>query len=314
MILVENLTKFYGSRPALQKLAFRVEAGEIIGLVGKNGAGKTTALKILSAQLLPTSGAVSVDGISVTDSPREVRARIGFLPEVAPLYREMTVRSYLVFAARLRRVSPLELPERLEEVMHHTGLTEVAEERLGALSRGFQQRAGIAQATIHKPPVILLDEPMGGLDPLQIVQIRDLILSLGKRHTILFSSHILSEITNVCDRVVIIDQGAVRAVGTEAELRKNMSPWRTLTLTVRGSRSDLEKAVRGVKAASLQGTTPLESGVLRAELRCTEDVREQLSQACVGAGLGLMELRGEHGGLEELFLGLLGGEQPGGAG
>lgn len=311
MITVQNLTKYFGRKRALHRLDFKVAKGEIIGLVGKNGAGKTTALRILSAQVLPTEGEVTVGGISVTQTPEKVRAMIGFLPEVAPLYKEMTVRRFLQFAARLRQVPPAEAPQRLEEVMVQTGLTDVAGERLAGLSRGYQQRVGIAQATIHKPPVIMLDEPMGGLDPLQIVQIRELILSLRKHHTVLFSSHILSEITNVCDRVVIIDQGAVRAVGTESELRESMSPWRNLSVAVKGSEAALKKAIGGVKGATLEKTAPLDKGMLRAEVNCTEDVREKISAACVGAGLGLVELRGEHTGLEDLFLGVLGNSQQG---
>ncbi len=305
MIRTENLTKFYGARRALHGLSFRVRQGEIVGLVGKNGAGKSTALKILSGQILPSSGGVFIDGISVPDDPAAVRARIGYLPEVAPLYKEMTVRGYLAFVARLRNLTGAVVAKRIAEVSRETGLDEVAGERLGDLSKGYQQRAGIAQATIHQPPVIMLDEPMAGLDPLQIVQIRDLIVSLRKRHTVLFSSHILSEITQVCDRVVLIDNGAVRAEGSESELRGRAAHPRRLSLLVRGAEAKLAGALKKVPGLREESRMRLEDGQWRLRLSAQEDVREQLSKACLGAGLGLLELKGEQDGLEELFLDLL---------
>lgn len=306
MIRVENLSKRYGKKQALNGLSFRVAEGEIIGLVGKNGAGKSTALKILSAQMLPSGGEAFIAGISVAAFPELVRARIGFLPEVAPLYREMSVFRYLDFAARLRQVAAAQVAGRIDAVVAETGLAEVRGERLGTLSRGFQQRVGIAQAMVHRPPVILLDEPMAGLDPLQIVQIRDLIVSLRGRHTVLFSSHILSEITNVCDRVVLIDQGEVKAEGTETELRRGLAAAGRLVLVVKGTSKLLEQVVEGIAGLSLDHIATEEKGRVRAILTARGDLREALAKACVGAGLGLLELKAEQGGLEELFLQVLG--------
>ncbi|MCZ6473826.1 MAG: ABC transporter ATP-binding protein [SAR324 cluster bacterium] len=305
MIRSDNLTKFYGTNQALHGLSFRVRRGEIVGLVGKNGAGKSTALKILSGQMLPSAGEVFIDGISVSVDPRAVRARIGYLPEVAPLYREMTVEGYLKFAARLRNVEAGALAAHIEEVTKQTGLSDVIGERLGHLSKGYQQRVGIAQALVHQPPVILLDEPMAGLDPLQIVQIRDLIVSLRKRHTVLFSSHILSEITQVCDRVILIDKGKVRAEGAEAELRRQATRPRQLSLLVRGSEKNLNDALRNVPGLREVSRAKQQQGQWRVRLTVKEDAREKLSKACLEAGLGLLELRGEHDGLEDLFLELL---------
>ena len=305
MIRVENLSKSYGAKPALRGLSFQVEPGEIVGLVGKNGAGKSTVLKILSAQMLPSGGEVFVDGISVQEFPREVRARIGYLPETAPLYREMTVASYLKFVGRLRDIPAAGIGAAIAGVARETGLEEVIGERLGGLSRGYQQRVGIAQAMIHKPPAILLDEPMAGLDPLQIVQIRDLIMSLRKRHTVLFSSHILSEITNVCDRVILIDDGVVRAVGSEAKLRETLGGARRLSLLVKGSRAKLVNAVKSIPGLELDSLLPDGKDRLRAELLGEKDLRQALSKACVDAGLGLLELKSAQGGLEGLFLQLL---------
>jgi ABC-2 type transport system ATP-binding protein len=306
MIQVENLTKYYGDRRALHRLSFRVAAGEIVGLVGKNGAGKSTALGILTAQMLPSSGEAFVDGIPVARSPELVRARIGFLPEVAPLYPEMPVHRYLAFAARLRQVPGAEVPARIEAVAKQTGLPEVLGERLGNLSRGYQQRVGIAQALIHRPPVIMLDEPMAGLDPLQIVQIRDLIVSLRPRHTVLFSSHILSEITNVCDRVILIDEGTVKAEGAEAALRRELGQGARISLLVKGSRKRLTEVVDRIAGLQVERLSPADRGTVRAHLVAQGEVREALSRACVGAGLGLLELKGEHDGLEDLFLQVLG--------
>jgi len=306
MIRISNLTKYYGTKRALNRLDLTVESGEIVGLVGKNGAGKSTALKILSCQLLPTEGDVNVDGVSVTQHPEAVRRRIGYLPEQPPLYPEMTVTGYLEFCARLRGVSKAEVAERREAVMGETGLTGVGTERLSGLSRGFQQRVGIAQAIIHQPDVVLLDEPMSGLDPLQIVQIRELIRSLRKRHTVLFSSHILSEITNVCDRVALIDQGALKAEGTEEALRESLSQRQRLFLLVRGEAAAVRGLLGGMERVKLEALEVRAQGVVEAHLRTQGDVRESLSRACHQAGLGLLELRSERHGLEELFVELLG--------
>jgi len=311
MIKFEKLTKYYGEKKALNELSFEVATGEIIGLVGKNGAGKSTALKILSAQMLPSSGEVSVDGVSVTENPEAVRARMGFLPEAAPLYREMTVASYLTFAGRLRQVSKAEIQQRVDQVAAETGLVEVMHDRLAGLSRGYQQRVGIAQALIHRPPVVLLDEPMGGLDPLQIVQIRDLIQRLRGQHTVLFSSHILSEITNVCDRVVLIDQGTVRAVGSEDELRRDLSPWRQMSLMVRGKPAKVKSALSKVKAVSITKQDELPDGLMHLQLALEKDVREEVATTCAEQGLGLLEMKAQADGLEDLFLQLVGGAEGG---
>lgn len=314
MIQVDKLTKYYGAKRVLNRLAFRVEAGEIVGLVGKNGTGKSTALRILSGQLLPTSGRVRIDGISVPDNPQAVRERIGYLPEVPPLYREMTVRAYLAFVGRLRRIPRRELAGSMQKVSEDTGLTDVMDERLGDLSKGYQQRAGIAQAIIHQPAVIMLDEPMAGLDPLQIVQIRDLIVSLRGQHTVLFSSHILSEITNVCDRVILIDQGKVRAEGAEAELRESISAGRQITVLVRGGEKKLTAVVRGINGLRETSRDKAGQNLWRLSLEANEDKREAFSKACIQAGLGLVEMKSDHSGLEDLFVHLLDPQDaPGGA-
>jgi ABC-2 type transport system ATP-binding protein len=307
MIRVENLSKAYGERMALNRCSFSVPAGHIVGLVGKNGAGKTTALRILSGQTLPTEGEVWIGGHALSREGIAIRARIGYLPETPPLYPEMTVQSYLRFACRLRGIDASQAPARVRDVIGRTGLDGAAGQRLGTLARGYRQRVGIAQAIVHDPPVVLLDEPLSGLDPLQIVQIRDLILALKPHHTVLFSSHILSEVTQVCDSVVLLDQGMVKAEGSEEKLRLEMLQRRTLKLLVRGDAQALTRALSALKGndVKVRAAHGGAAGVVEAEITGQEDVREKASKLCVEAGLGLLELREERHGLEALMLQLL---------
>ena len=305
MIKAHGLTKYFGARKALDGLSLQIAEGETVGLVGKNGAGKSTVLRILSCQLLPTQGEVAVDGLGVVDAPEQVRRRIGFLPERPPMYPEMSVQRYLIFAARLRGVSAAAAPQAVAGVMERTGLTEVAAERLGNLSRGYQQRAGIAQAIVHDPKVVLLDEPMAGLDPLQITQMRTLVRDLKPRHTVLFSSHILSEITNVCDRVILIDQGRVRAEGSERQLWETFHQRERLVLRVHGAQPAARTAVAQAPGVEVRGATEHGDGSLSLALTAPAESRAALAAAVVGAGLGLLELRQEQHGLEELFVELL---------
>jgi len=308
MIRVSGLSKTFGNRQALDHCTFEVPAGQIVGLVGKNGAGKTTALRILSNQLLPSAGEVWIDGRALGAEGLAIRGRIGVLPETPPLYPEMTVTAYLRFAARLRRVNEAEVEPRVESVIQRTGLATVAQQRTGTLARGYRQRVGIAQAIVHDPPVVLLDEPMTGLDPLQIVQIRDLILQLKPRHTVLFSSHILSEVTQICDRVILLDQGKVVAEGTEEHLRKDLLQRRSIAVLVRGTGEALRKALAGLTGCEVHPRAAQagdEPGCARAEISSGSDAREEVGRRCVEAGLGLLELRDERHGLEALMLQLL---------
>ena len=308
MIRVSGLSKTYGQRHALRDCAFEVPAGHIVGLVGKNGAGKTTALRILSGQLLPSAGEAWIDGHALSEEGLAIRSRIGYLPETPPLHPEMTVTAYLRFASRLRGMAAAAVEPRLAEVIRRTGLESAATQRLGTLARGYRQRAGIAQAIVHDPPVVLLDEPMTGLDPLQIVQIRDLILSLKPRHTVLFSSHILSEVTQICDRVILLDEGTVKAQGTEENLRRELLQRRTLSVLVRGEAAALEKALAAVTGSQVRvrpAGAGEEPGCARAEIVGDADLRERVGRLCIDAGLGLLELREERHGLEDLMLQLL---------
>jgi len=314
MIQVDRLEKSYGPLRALDDLSFQARPGEILGLVGKNGAGKTTVLKILSGQLLPSAGHARVDGLDVVSEGLAVRRRIGYLPESPPLYPEMTVTGYLLFCAGLRGLTRAQAAARLPAVLGLTGLESVASTSLRHLSRGFQQRVGIAQAIVHDPAVVLLDEPMAGLDPLQIVQTRELIRGLKPRHTVVFSSHILGEIASLCDRIVLMEQGRVRAEGTEEELWSLRTRARPLLLRLRAEGDDALKVLRKLKGAEVtlapQGHAV--AGEVWVRVAHLEDVRERVSRLCVEAGLGLLEQRFEGEGLEELFVQLV-GDAAGGA-
>jgi ABC-2 type transport system ATP-binding protein len=308
MIQVDRLGKSYGSLRALDGLTLETRPGEILGLVGKNGAGKSTVLKILSGQLLPSSGHARVDGFDVVSEGLAVRRRIGYLPETPPLYPEMTVTGYLRFCAGVRGLTRARTEERLPEVLNLTGLSAQTGTPLRQLSRGYQQRVGIAQAIVHDPAVVLLDEPMAGLDPLQIVQTRELIRGLKPRHTVLFSSHILGEITSLCDRIVLMDRGRVRAEGSEESLRALRAGARPLLLRLRADEQAALKALRKLRGATVAPAPELHALPGEVWLRVThqDDVRERISRACVKAGLGLLEQRREGEGLEELFVQLLG--------
>lgn len=218
MIEISNLTKSYGPIEALKSISFNVGAGEVVGLLGPNGAGKSTTIKILTGYLQPDSGAVTVDGLDVLKHTRQVQAKIGYLPENAPLYPELTVQSYLRLMADLRDIPAQEQPARLSQAIYATGLTDHLTRPIAQLSKGFRQRVGLAQAILHNPSILVLDEPTIGLDPTQIIEIRHLIQRLARHSTILFSSHILSEVEAVCDRVVIIMNGQVKADARLADL------------------------------------------------------------------------------------------------
>lgn len=316
MIEINELYKFYGDRKAVGPLSCSIADGEIVGLLGLNGAGKTTTLRILACDLLPSSGSVVIDGLDVVESPHEVRARIGYLPDTPPLYPEMTVRGYLLFAAQLRGLSRAQALKQVPEALAQTQLGDVAGDPIASLSHGFKQRVGIAQAIVHKPRLLVLDEPITGLDPVQIVEMRELLRGLKGKHTILLSSHILSEISETCDRILVIKGGEIAAAGTEAELIAKMQSGVRLEITVRGSAAPTEKIEARVRelAEALQGVTGIkhlpaaEQGerVVTLRVDADHDVREALCKALVEAGLGILQVgRGERE-LESVFLSLAG--------
>jgi ABC-2 type transport system ATP-binding protein len=300
MIVVENLSKSYGSSWAIEKVNFHIKQGEAVGLLGLNGAGKSTILKIVGSLMVPSGGTATVGGHSVTDDPQAVRKIIGYLPDTPPLYDEMTTTSYLKFVAALKDVPSNKAISYIGEAMERTNLGEVANSKLSSLSHGFRQRVGIAQALVHKPQVLVLDEPINGLDPVQIVDMRDLIKSLKGDYTVVLSSHILSEITKTCDRVLIMDHGKLVAEGSETSLMAQATKSMKLILEVE-KESGLEaalKAINGVKAVAVDA----ESAVTTITVETTEDVRKEVSEKIVSSGAGLLSMNRSQAGLEGIFM------------
>lgn len=306
MITVEHVTKYYGARAAVADLSFAIERGQVIGLLGRNGAGKTTTLKILSGLLVPTSGRVEIDGIDLRHDPEAVRARIGFLPENPPLYSEMTVAAYLRFVARIKGVRA-GLDERVDQAIAETDLTSVRGDAIGTLSQGFQRRVGIAQAIVHSPALVLLDEPTSSLDPAQVVQMRNLVRGLARKHTVIVSSHLLAEIEKTCDRLLLLDAGRLVGEGTEETLAKKLSAATSLEIEVRGSAEALGKVLVGLTAVRSHRIDVEQAGVTRARIELATDAREELARAIVQAGLGLRRLERQRLELEDIFLSLTGG-------
>lgn len=304
MIRTESLTKFYGNRCAVRNLTVSIESREIVGFLGLNGAGKTTALRMLAGQLSPSAGTIQIDGRDMFAGGREMRWRIGFLPERPPLYEDMPVRRYLDFAARLRGYDPSRVERRIEEVLTTTALREYADEVISNLSHGYRQRVGIAQAIIHDPALVILDEPNNGLDPAQIKEMRSLIRELRNRHTILLSSHILPEISQTCDRLLIIRDGELVSVGTEAELSQKLGDTRRLRLELSGDASLIERTLSGLVASQIltRFECAEKSEFHEVKVGLASDRPDVLSRAIVEAGIGLRRLEPIATELESLFL------------
>lgn len=304
MIHVENVSKFYGEHKAIDDLSFHIGKGEVVGLLGLNGAGKSTILKILGCFLTPSSGKATIDGFSVTDDPHHVRQVIGYLPDTPPLYPEMTVTSYLRFVGRLKNVSTQDINDRVRTAIDKTNLGEMAYVRLGELSHGFRQRVGIAQSIIHDPRIVILDEPINGLDPLQIVEMRDLILNLKGHHTVILSSHILSEITQTCDKILVIDHGHLVAEGSEKKLRQSYSGAMKTRLLIAAPAPDFVAGMR-----RLPGVTGVESKSIAETIEilveADSDNRPELVTYAVGQGAKVLEVGRHEDGLENIFMKLI---------
>ena len=299
-IEVEDLTKDYPGVRALDGVSFGVERGEIMGLLGPNGAGKTTLLRILAGSLAPTAGTANLDGRDVVTDSYAVRQNLGYLPENAPLYPEMTPREYLDFMARVRH---LRGGPDVDRAVERCGVGDVLDRPVGQLSKGYRQRVGLAQAILSWPPILLLDEPTSGLDPKQIAGIRELIQEIGRDRTVILSSHILAEVEATCDRVVIIESGRVRAGGTTAELADRVGRGRKLRVVVEGGEADDIAAalanIGGVAAADV-----VEGAI---SLTASQDVRARVFRLAVERGWTLLELRAEPVSLESVYLTLTAG-------
>lgn len=318
MVRLTEVTKYYGPKRALGPVSCEIAKGDTVGFLGLNGVGKTTLLRILACGLRPSSGRVEIDGFDVLRSPHEVRKRVGYLPEMPPVYRDMTVRDYLAFAGRIKGMTAEAIVRRVPEVEERTRISEVSDMPTGHLSEGFRQRVGVAQAIVHEPELLILDEPTHDLDPVQIVEMRRMIRSLKESHTILISSHILPEISQTCDRLLILDDGEIVATGTEEELSGTLVRTRRMTITIRLGGSDVtdrtsadaEAAIRGVTGVTRTEVT--DGGGDRAvtfEVESEEDLRSAVCRALVEGGHEVIALaRSEHG-LERVFVDLVGGER-----
>ena len=306
MIEVSHLSKNYGSRPAVEDLSFTVGDGQIFGLLGPNGAGKSTIMNILTGYIAPTSGEVKVAGFSLPEQAQQAKACVGYLPEQPPLYPEMTVQEYLDFAAELKGVRRADRKEQVRRAARRTGLEEVLPRLIRSLSKGYRQRVGIAQALLGSPKLIILDEPTVGLDPAQVIEIRKLIRELGKAHTVILSSHILSEVQAVCSQVLILSKGHLVAVGAPEELGEKLSSGSCLKATVLGDGQSVLKAVGaipGIRKVELEGESDGQV-TFTAESIDDMDRRAEVSRALSQAGCTVLALSAESKTLEDVFLAL----------
>jgi len=305
VIEVQNLTKVYGNLTAVDHISFRVNRGEILGFLGPNGAGKTTTMRILAGYLPATSGTARIAGYDVAEQSMEVRRRVGYLPEVPPLYPDMTVEGYLDFVARLKRVPAAQRRSRVTAAMELARVADRRRELIRRLSRGYRQRVGLAQAIVHDPDVLILDEPTAGLDPRQIIEVRQLIRSLAGNHTVVLSTHILPEVSMTCTRVVIINRGRVVAEDTPENLTLQLRGAERLRLLVRGPDAELRRLLQGLDGIRPVSITPVDGGQrlsLVLEVTAGSDVRPLLAKRLVQNGFELYELRSERMSLEEVFV------------
>jgi ABC-2 type transport system ATP-binding protein len=306
VIEVQHLSKRYGPFTAVHDVSFSVGAGEILGFLGPNGAGKTTTMRVITGYMPATEGSVSVAGYDVFASPIEAKQRTGYLPESPPLYPDMTVRDYLTFVARIKGVPTREVRSRVDEVMKKTHVADVASRHCGKLSKGYKQRVGLAQALIHNPDVLVLDEPTAGLDPKQIIEARQLIKELGGNHTVVLSTHILPEVSQTCQRVVIISKGRVVAVDTPDNLTARLRGSETMHLQVHAPGDDVAPALSAIDGVTRVKADQQANGIVSIEVDSEQgrDVRRELAAAVVNRGWGLLELRPMRMSLEDIFLSL----------
>lgn len=311
MVEVKNLTKRYGGIKAVNDISFTVEPGEILGFLGPNGAGKSTTMNIITGYISSTSGTVTIDGYDILENPKEAKSKIGYLPEIPPLYLDMTVRKYLEFMFDLKKVS-LPKREHISEVMKIIKISDVQDRIIKNLSKGYKQRVGFAQALLGNPPVLILDEPTVGLDPKQIIEIRNLIKSLGKKHTVIFSSHVLSEISATCDRIIVISNGNLVADAKTSELSSSISGEQKLALEIEGNQSIILnslKNISGVLRVKKMRDTSEQSGKYVVEYQNGADIRRDVFNAMSRENCPILNMQSENETLEESFLKLISQDQ-----
>jgi ABC-2 type transport system ATP-binding protein len=312
LIEVKNLVKRYGNHLALDNVSFTIEKGEVVGFLGPNGAGKSTTMNIITGYLSSTEGDVLVDGLSVLDEPEKAKAKIGYLPEIPPLYTDMTVNEYLSFVCDLKKVPASKKAETITRITKQVRISDVRKRLIRNLSKGYKQRVGIAQALIGDPEVLILDEPTVGLDPKQITEVRDLIKGLSENHTLIISSHILAEVQNVCDRVIIINKGRVVATDTPDNLAKSAIKSNKLELRIKGSKNDVLNgvtAIPGVKFAEIVRIREENSVDVNIETEEGADVREDIFEFCSVNHYPILQMKATEVNLEDIFLQITDGKR-----
>ncbi|OPY58390.1 MAG: putative ABC transporter ATP-binding protein YxlF [Pelotomaculum sp. PtaU1.Bin035] len=312
MIEIQKVTKYYGKMKALNNLNFKVAKGEILGFLGPNGAGKSTTMNIITGYTPSTEGTVKVCGLDILEKPREVKKHIGYLPEHNPLYTNMTVMEFLGFICELKLVEKKQIKNHLIHIMEQVDVADAGNRLIKNLSRGYRQRVGIAQSLVGSPEVLILDEPTVGLDPKQMIETRELIKNLGKEHTILFSSHILSEVKAVCDRVVIINRGEIIAAGNLDQLSRKLRNGSGLRVAIAGPGDKIEKIIWGVEGVcSVEADDSRDNGAVSYVIKSGRDidVRESLCFALVKAGYPILELQFLDMSLEDIFIQLVSDEK-----
>lgn len=300
-IIVENLTKKYGEQKAVNDISFKIETGEVVGFLGPNGAGKSTTMKMITCFMAPSIGNITVDDISVNENQSLIKKKIGYLPENNPLYFDMSIVDYLRFTAEIQGVSKSDIPGRIGEMIELCGLAREKHKNINELSKGFRQRVGLAQAMIHDPEVLILDEPTTGLDPNQIVEIRKLIKELGKQKTVILSSHILSEVEATCDRILIINRGRIVADGTSETLRSQADGQESLTVHIAPLNEDLEKSLLGLGSVEKVSAIEDKPGFYSIQSKPNMESRKAIFDLCVKQKWYLLEMTGIETRLEDVF-------------
>ncbi len=312
MIEIENLTKLYGDKLAVDNISFKVKKGSIVGFLGRNGAGKSTTMNIITGYISATSGTARINGFDILKNPREAKISIGYLPEHPPVYQDMTVNEYLKFVCAIKDVKASSVSSHIDEIAQLVKLNDVMGRRIGNLSKGYQQRVGMAQALVGNPEVLILDEPTVGLDPNQIIEIRRMIKALGKKHTIILSSHILPEVADVCEQVVVINQGKIIAQDTLANLQEGLQETANMVVRIAGSESAATKVLRslnGVKYIEGLGTREKDTVDIMVESIKGIDIRRAMFNAMAKANLPILMMKYVDVTLEDIFLKLTGGER-----
>jgi len=304
VIEVRNLSKRYGTHMAVEDLSFTIESGRIYGFLGPNGAGKSTTMNIMTGCLAATSGQVLIGGYDIFEEAEKAKKLIGYLPEQPPLYLDMTPREYLLFVGRMKGLRGEELNRQLTEIMEKTEVTEVKDRLIRHLSKGYRQRVGVAQALLGRPEVVILDEPTVGLDPKQIIEIRELIRELGKNHTVILSSHILSEVRAVCDVIIIISKGKLVAVDTPENLERLFAGSTTLELVIKGTVDDAKAALEGLERIQKADCTPAPDGRTKVSITATDgtDISEEVFRAFSGRQLPIVSMTTVSASLEDVFI------------